>query len=251
MTISTDGCEAQGRSPSDLRSRVHERVLRSEFRCDEHAVGVGESKPCQAQRPLWTLPCVRVGCSRSGVGDFRAVGHRGRARPARLHSRDRTHRRCPAAQVAADELVAANALQGAVATARAAAATGGTAVAAGASQVCSTDPESAEAGEHIALGLERVVEEQAASVGATHLMQDPNWKQTFLSALGNQSSKFTLFLDNLAGDSAYQKIIAAVTRSATGVGGATDWEIAQLYQSGRLGGVNLVEGGAAVPNPFQ
>lgn len=35
-----------------------------------------------------------------------------------------------------------------------------------------------------------------------------------------------------------------------GSGGATDWEIGQLYQSGRLGSTGLYSGGQYVPNPF-
>src|SRR5262249_1604682 len=115
----------------------------------------------------------------------------------------------------------------------------------------------AEAGEHIALGLEHVVEEQAGSVGATHLMNDPNWKQTFMNALAGGDTRFTVFLDNRVGRagtinaSAYDKVMTSVLRNATAVGGATDFEISQLYQAGRLGSVTFMEGGAAVPNPFQ
>jgi RHS repeat-associated protein len=104
---------------------------------------------------------------------------------------------------------------------------------------------------HLAIGFARVVEQQAASVGATHLMDDPNWRQTFASALGDPSSRFTVFLDGMEGDGAYRQLITSMTRWATGAGGSTDWEISQLYQSGRLGSVNLMEGGSPVtPNPF-
>ena len=30
----------------------------------------------------------------------------------------------------------------------------------------------------------------------------------------------------------------------------TEWEIAQLYQAGRLGEATLMQGGKVVPNPF-
>lgn len=37
---------------------------------------------------------------------------------------------------------------------------------------------------------------------------------------------------------------------AAGRGGATDWEIGMLYQSGRLRGTGLYRDGGYVPNPF-
>ncbi|HEX8361042.1 MAG TPA: RHS repeat-associated core domain-containing protein [Longimicrobium sp.] len=112
-----------------------------------------------------------------------------------------------------------------------------------------------EAGEHIVLGLaSHGLERTAASVGGRHLMNDVNWRSTFMAAIGDARTTFTVSLDGLGGSSTYQKVMGAVQRGAAG-SGATNWEMAQLYQAGRLGTVNFVEtvGGkvANVANPFQ
>lgn len=52
----------------------------------------------------------------------------------------------------------------------------------------------------------------------------------------------------LSGDSVYGQLMGAAQRGITGAGGATDWEIGQLYQSGRLGGMGLYQDGQYVPN---
>jgi len=156
------------------------------------------------------------------------------------------------AMAALENAVAAALMRRAAARAAATAATAAGVNGASGAQGCSSGCSAgAAAEEHIAIGLERVVEQQAGAVGARHLMQDANWKQTFLRALASGSSRFTVFLDNMAGSGAYGKVITSVTRTATGVGGATDWEITQLYPSGRLGFVTFMEGGKVLPNPFQ
>jgi prepilin-type N-terminal cleavage/methylation domain-containing protein len=56
----------------------------------------------------------------------------------------------------------------------------------------------------------------------------------------------------MLGKTPYDKLMGAVNRSMV-LGkpmGATDWEIGQLYQGGRLRDVNLFEGGQPVSNPF-
>jgi hypothetical protein len=110
---------------------------------------------------------------------------------------------------------------------------------------------SAKAGAHIALGFEHVVERQAASVGASHLMNDANWKSTFMKALASPNTQFTVFLDDLKGVGVYDKVMTSVARNARAVGGATDFELSQLYQAGRLGSVNFVERGVPQANPFK
>jgi hypothetical protein len=110
--------------------------------------------------------------------------------------------------------------------------------------------QASQSSQHIALGLASVVEAQAEGVGAMHLMNVSGWREFLLQAIQDPTTRFTLFLDNLEGAGAYQQIMRAITRTATGIGGATDWEITQLYQSGRLGGTTLMQDGAVVANPF-
>lgn len=44
---------------------------------------------------------------------------------------------------------------------------------------------------------------------------------------------------------------AAQRGAANGTSGwATDWELSQLYQAGRLGDTTFVRGGSVVENPF-
>jgi RHS repeat-associated protein len=104
--------------------------------------------------------------------------------------------------------------------------------------------------DHIALGFEHIVESQAASVGARHLMNDGNWKSTFMNALASGNTKFTVFLDDMRGTGVYDKVMISVARNASARGGGTDFEISQLYQAGRLGSVTFMLGGVPQPNPF-
>ena len=81
-------------------------------------------------------------------------------------------------------------------------------------------------------------------------MNDPNWKSTFMNALASGGTKFTVFLDDLKGVGVYDKVMTSVARNARAIGGATDFELSQLYQAGRLGSVDFVENGALQTNPF-
>ena len=112
-----------------------------------------------------------------------------------------------------------------------------------------------EAGEHIVLGIaDYGVERTAAAVGGRHLMNDPGWRTTFMAALGDARTKFTVSLDGLTGSSTYQKVMGAVQRGYGG-DGLTNWEMSQLHQAGRLGNVNFVQTVrgqvTTVANPFQ
>ncbi len=73
-----------------------------------------------------------------------------------------------------------------------------------------------------------------------------------MAALGDARTTFTVSLDGLSGSSTYAKVMGAAQRAGQG---ATNWEMAQLYQAGRLGGVNFVQtvNGKVtnVANPFQ
>lgn len=44
--------------------------------------------------------------------------------------------------------------------------------------------------------------------------------------------------------------MGAASRGASGAGGATDWEMAQLFQGGRLPDVTFLRGGTVVENPW-
>jgi len=109
----------------------------------------------------------------------------------------------------------------------------------------------AAGGDHIVLGLSNFgLEDTAAQVGGRTLLSDPAWQTTLQAGLSDSSTQFTLSLEGLSGNSIYGQVMGAAQRGVAGAGGATDWEIGQLYQSGRLGGTGLYQGGQYVPNPF-
>jgi RHS repeat-associated protein len=113
------------------------------------------------------------------------------------------------------------------------------------------DIAAADKGDHIVLGLAAFgLEETASKVGGRTLMSDPNWQRTLQTELSNSSTRFTVSLDGMSGASVQSQIFGAVQRSASGRHSNTDWEIGQIYQSGRLGDIGLYSGGAYVPNPF-
>lgn len=126
-----------------------------------------------------------------------------------------------------------------LATAAGAGATAGATVAAG--------------GRHVVLGLERFgLQDVANKVGGETLMRDPNWKMTLLQDIGNAATKFTVSLEGLSGSSNYSKVMSAVQQGLTPAASPLNWELAQLYQAGRLAAVNFVNGaGQALANPFQ
>jgi hypothetical protein len=82
------------------------------------------------------------------------------------------------------------------------------------------------------------------------LMDDPNWRQTLIHSVANASTKFTVSLDGFSGPSTYAQVMGAASRGATSAGKLTEWEMAQLYQGGRLADTTFVRGGQVVDNPF-
>jgi RHS repeat-associated protein len=105
--------------------------------------------------------------------------------------------------------------------------------------------------DHIVLGLANFgLEDTAVQVGGRTLLSDEAWQETFQAGLSNPSTRFTLSLEGLSGDSAYSQIMGAAQRGLAGVGGYTDWEIGQLYQAGRLGSIDLYTGGQYIANPL-
>jgi RHS repeat-associated protein len=109
----------------------------------------------------------------------------------------------------------------------------------------------ANSGDHIVLGYAaQGLDATAANVGGRTLLADANWQATVTQAVANPGTRFTVALDGMPGTSVTNRIMASVQRSSTGKGGYTDWEMAQLYQGGRLPDVTFIEGGKVVPNPW-
>jgi hypothetical protein len=112
----------------------------------------------------------------------------------------------------------------------------------------------AAAGDHIVLGLEsQGLQQTAAQVGGRTLMTDANWQATLQTSLGNPSTRFTVSLDGVTGTSPYSQFMGAAQQglgSGAVQGNWFNWEMGQIYQAGRQGSVNFMQGGSVVPNPF-
>lgn len=90
------------------------------------------------------------------------------------------------------------------------------------------------------------LEEAAAKVGGRTLLNDPDWMAAVHRGVGNPSTKFTVSLDGMSGSSTYSQVMSVAQRGAGGAGGYTDWEMAQLFEGGRLADTTLVRGGQVV-----
>jgi hypothetical protein len=109
----------------------------------------------------------------------------------------------------------------------------------------------AEQGQVIALGLDRYLKGFADKVGGRTWTQwatgDPlRWRAVFLELAGNPSNRIRF---NLTGvDDPWR----AVTRAASGTGGATDWELLMIKQHPEWWNrTTFFRDGQAVANPFQ
>jgi hypothetical protein len=110
---------------------------------------------------------------------------------------------------------------------------------------------SAEVGDHIVLGLRQYgLADTAAQVGVRTLLQDADWQSTLLRSIGDPETRFTVALDGLSGSLTYSQVMNAVQNGTTSMSTPTNWELAQLYQAGRMGDVNFVIGGKSVSNPW-
>ena len=108
------------------------------------------------------------------------------------------------------------------------------------------------AGDHIVIGLRNYgLEKTAAQVGGRTLLSDPNWKSSLLKAIADSRTKFSVSVDGLAGADTTEKVFRAVQQGIKPGATPTNWELAQLYQAGRLKDVTFLERGAPIPNPFQ
>jgi hypothetical protein len=81
----------------------------------------------------------------------------------------------------------------------------------------------------------------AQRLGATHLLDHPQWMDALLKAIANPSTRITVNLSGFEGASVYAQVMGAVQRGMTPLAKATEWELAQIYQAGRLGTVNFVD----------
>jgi hypothetical protein len=114
----------------------------------------------------------------------------------------------------------------------------------------SCDP--APSGAHILLGLESYgLRELAVKIGATTLMNSQSLKHDFACAMQDPTTRFSVNTDGMwGGTDIKSKILTAVARYQGGSPGYTDWEMTQLYNTGRLTDVTFYERGAVVANPF-
>jgi hypothetical protein len=74
---------------------------------------------------------------------------------------------------------------------------------------------------------------------------------TLQRGIADPSTKFTVSVEGLSGNSTYAQVMGGVQRTAAGGTGYTDWELSQLYQAGRLPDVTFVRGdGSMIANPW-
>jgi len=84
-------------------------------------------------------------------------------------------------------------------------------------------------------------------------MSDVNWQTTLQTAVGNPSTRFTVSLDGVSGESTYSQVMGAAQQgfgSGAVQGNYFNWEVSQLYQAGRLSSTTFMRGGQVVANPF-
>jgi RHS repeat-associated protein len=128
-----------------------------------------------------------------------------------------------------------------------------TAGAAGTGMAIYSDEIAPQAVDHVVLGLRPGLQQAAEQVGGRTLLKSTTWEMDVLEAVANPSVRISVSLRGLNGATTYEKIMNAASRGAAGVkfGGATNWEISQLVQAGRLRTVQFLDdAGRVVENPF-
>lgn len=103
------------------------------------------------------------------------------------------------------------------------------------------------AGAKIALGLRDVLDEFAAEHGAQtwRVWGGDDWRLGFMDAMANPRTRVVFTLDGV------DNPFTAAMRGAANMGGATDWELHQIYSNPQWWGrVTWYSGGKSVPNPF-
>jgi hypothetical protein len=92
-------------------------------------------------------------------------------------------------------------------------------------------------GDHIVLGLsEYGLESTAAKVGGRTLMNDPNFRETFINAVANPDARFTISLEGLRGATIQEQLNLAVQQGlARGPdAGFTNWSSLCSVERGAL-----------------
>jgi hypothetical protein len=83
------------------------------------------------------------------------------------------------------------------------------------------------------------------------LLKDPSWKATLMKEVANPQSTFTVSVEGLNGTSVAGKVLSAAQQGIRPGATPTNWELAQLYQAGRLSSVTFVNrAGEILANPF-
>jgi hypothetical protein len=108
-----------------------------------------------------------------------------------------------------------------------------------------------EGGDHIVLGLRSAgTQKLADQIGGRTLLDDPVWRESLQHGISNPTTKFSVNLNGLSGDGTYAQVMSAIQKGMRDEG-ATNWELLQLYKSGRLIEVNFWRDGVLVDNPFR
>ena len=113
----------------------------------------------------------------------------------------------------------------------------------------------AQIGDHVVLGLDNYgLRSTAANLGGRHLMRLMNFKESFGELVGSPNTYFTVSLDGvgLPNSSVTARVLSAVQRGMLPDATPFNWEMAQLYQAGRLSSVTFIEDGGKklLGNPF-
>jgi hypothetical protein len=104
----------------------------------------------------------------------------------------------------------------------------------------------------IMLGIgEAGLESSAAAAGARTLMGlGPAWRSAFLKAINDPAQRLIVNLNGVVGESAGGMLASLARYGATARATPFQWEIAQLFASGRIGTATIMLGGEVVANPF-
>jgi len=104
--------------------------------------------------------------------------------------------------------------------------------------------------EVIVLGIEEHLDEFADQTGGKSWKQwakdDPmNWRAQFIKVMNNTNNIILFNLDDV-------EVWEGITRASRHLGGATDWELFQIYQNPQWWNrMTFMENGKPVSNPFE
>jgi RHS repeat-associated protein len=94
------------------------------------------------------------------------------------------------------------------------------------------------------------LESTAARLGARHLMGVQAWRDAVLKAIQNPAQKIIVSLDGVVGSSPGEMLASLARAGSVSSGTPFQWEIYQLFLSGRIATVTLIIEGKVVPNPL-